>query len=76
MISVGALFLGVLNIAIVVALLLLLGLLIVWLIRAFGWPTPDAQVQKVYLLLVLLIAIYMLVALLLGMPSVSVLPFR
>jgi uncharacterized Tic20 family protein len=80
--AISGLILGVINIGIVVALLLILGLAIVWLIKAFGGPELDPQIKKFYLLFVLLVAIYMLVALIFGMPSVRILgsgsvpPFR
>jgi hypothetical protein len=66
--------LGVINIAIVAALLLLLGALVVWLFKLFGFAPPDQQVQRIYLLVVLLIVIYMIAALLLGMPSLHIVP--
>lgn len=74
--SIGGLILGVINIAIVVALLLLFGLLVVWLIKVFEGQPFDPQIRKFYLIFVMLIAIYMLVALVLGLPSMHVLPFR
>jgi hypothetical protein len=69
--TLGAILLGIINIAIVVAFLVLIGLVIVWFMSYLGFPIP-AQVQKVFMIIVALIALYMLVALLLGLP----LPFR
>lgn len=59
--------LGVINIAIYVGFLILVGLLIVWLLSLAGVTVPD-QIRKVYLFIVAAIAIYMLVALLFGLP--------
>jgi hypothetical protein len=69
--TLGAILLGIINIAIVIAILVLIGLVIVWFMGYLGFPIP-AQVQKVFMIIVALIALYMLVALLLGLP----LPFR
>jgi hypothetical protein len=73
--SISGILLGLINIAIVVVLLLLVGAVAVWLLSWLGFAIP-ANVQKLYLALVALIALYMIVALLLGLPSVSVMPFR
>lgn len=69
MISLGGLLLGIINIAIVLAILVLVGALVVWIAGIFQWPIPWT-VQRLYLLIVLLIGLYMLVALMLGMPSI------
>jgi hypothetical protein len=71
MISLTAILLGIINIAIVVAILVLIGLVIVWFMGYLGFPIPG-QIQRVFMIIVALIALYMLVALLLGLP----LPFR
>jgi len=63
----GAIILGVINIAIVVAILVLIGALIVMVAAWFEWPIAW-NVQRLYLLVVMLIALYMVVALLLGLP--------
>lgn len=65
------LLLGLINIAIVIAILVLIGAIILWVMGMLGWPVP-AQVQKLYLAVVALIALYMLIAMLLGMPVVHV----
>jgi len=57
--------LGLLNIAIVLVILVLIGAIIMWVMNTLGWPVP-ANVQKLYLAVVALIALAMLVALLLG----------
>lgn len=67
--SLSGLVLGVINIAIVVAVLLLVGAIIVWFASKIGWDVPD-MVRKGYIAVVALIALYMLVALLFGIPTV------
>jgi hypothetical protein len=71
MVSVGGVLLGIINIAITVAILVLVGLVIVWFMSWLNFSIP-ANVQKVYMVIVALIALYMIVALLLGLP----LPFH
>lgn len=68
------LILGLINVAIVATLLLLLGLGIVWLIKVFGFADPGPQARRAWMLLILLVAIYMLIALVAGMPSLHVVP--
>ena len=68
MISITGLLLGVLNIFIVVAVLLLIGALIEWLARLVFNITMDPLVRRLYLGVVGLIAIYLFVRLLLGVP--------
>jgi hypothetical protein len=68
--SLGGLLLGVINIAIVVAVFLLVGALVLWFFN--WWQTEVPQiVQRCYLAVVFLIALYMLAALLLGLPSIG-----
>jgi len=72
-ISIGGILLGLVNIAIVVVLLLLVGAIAWWILTALvKWSVP-ANVQQLYLALVALIALYMIIALLLGLPSVTIL---
>jgi hypothetical protein len=68
MISLGGILLGLINIAIVIAILLLIGAVILWFMSWMGFPVP-AMVQKGYIAVVALIGLYMLVALLLGVPT-------
>jgi hypothetical protein len=80
MVAIGGVLLGVINIAIVVAILVLIGAIIVMFANWAQFPI-DWNVQRLYLLVVLLIALYMIVALLLGLPSVRIIggdpaPFR
>jgi len=63
----SAILLGVINTAIVVAILLLVGAIIQWGLSYIGVTIPDIVV-KLYIGVVVLIAIYMVVALLLGLP--------
>lgn len=67
--SLSGLILGLLDIAIVVVILVLIGALILWVLTVLGWAPPP-NVQKLYLAVVALIALTMLVALLFGIPSI------
>jgi hypothetical protein len=69
--SLGGLVLGIINVAIVVAILLLVGAIILWFCSWMQIAVPG-NVQKGYLAVVALIALYLIVALLLGMPGVRV----
>jgi hypothetical protein len=69
--SLGGILLGVINIAIVAAVLVLIGAIIVMFAKWMNYSI-DQNVQKLYLLVVLLIVLYMFVALLLGLPSVRI----
>lgn len=69
--SLGGILLGIINIAIVVAILLLVGAIILWFCSWMGIGVP-ANVQKGYIAVVALIALYLIVALLLGIPSVRI----
>ena len=62
------LLLGLINIAIVVAVMVLVGYIVLWLFGLIGFPIP-AMVQKFYMVIVALIALYMIVSLLLGLPT-------
>ena len=72
--SLTGVLLGLINIAIVVAVLVLIGYIILWIMGMLGFPVP-ATVQKIYMLIVALIALYMIVALLLGIPSVRIIGY-
>ena len=63
--TLSGLLLGLLNIAIVLVILVLIGAIIMWVMSTLGWPIPQL-VQRLYLAVVALIALAMLVALLLG----------
>ena len=67
MLSFSGIILGVINIAIYAAILILAGLLILWFCSWFQFEVPQ-QVQRVYMIIVALICLYMLVSLLFGIP--------
>jgi hypothetical protein len=67
--SLTGLLLGLINVAIVVAVLVLIGYIVLWLMEAIGFPVP-VMVQKIFMVIVALIALYMIVSLLLGIPSI------
>ena len=71
MISLTALLLGLINVCIVVVVLLLFGAIIMWIASILGFAVP-ATVQKLYMVIVALVALYMLVALLLGLPVIKI----
>jgi hypothetical protein len=68
--SLTGILLGLINVAIVVAVLILIGYIVVWIFGLIGFGIPD-MVQKMYMVIVALIALYMIVALLLGIPTVK-----
>ena len=67
--SLSGILLGLINIAIVIVILVLIGAIVVWVMGILGWPIPW-NVQRLYLAVVALIALFMLVALLLGIPTI------
>ena len=67
--SLAGIILGLINILIVVVILVLVGALIGWALTALGWG-PPIIVRKLNNAVDALIALYMLVALLLGIPSI------
>jgi hypothetical protein len=69
--SLSGLVLGIINIAIVVAVLLLIGALIEMFMSWMQWPI-SATVRKLYIAVVALIALYMLVALAFGIPTLRI----
>jgi len=69
--SLSGLVLGIINIAIVVVILLLVGAIILWFLGWLSFPVPP-MVQKLYIAVVALIALYMLVALLFGIPTLRI----
>ncbi len=66
--SLSGLILGLINIAILAAIMVLVGAIIVMVAKWFNYSI-DWNVQKLYLLVVLLIVLYHIVALLFGLPS-------
>ena len=69
--SLTGLLLGIINIAIVISILLLIGAVILWFCSWMGLGVP-ANVQKGYIIVVALIGLYMLVSLLLGVPTLRI----
>lgn len=69
--SLTGIVLGVINVAIVVAILLLIGAIILWFCSWMNLTVP-AQVQKGYIIVVALIGLYMLVALVAGIPTIHI----
>jgi len=69
--SLSGLLLGIINIAIVVVILLLIGAIIEWFLTWMGIAV-SAMVRKLYIAVVALIALYMLVALALGIPTLRI----
>lgn len=72
--SLIGLLLGVIDIAIVVAVLLLIGALVEMFMSWMQWGLISATVRKLYIAIVALIALYMLVALIAGAPTFHILP--
>jgi hypothetical protein len=73
--SLSGIILGLINIGIVSAVLVLVGAVIVWVMGLLQFPLP-AQMQRIYLTIVALIALYLLVALIFGIPTVQVIDGR
>lgn len=65
--SISGILLGLINIAIVIAVLIVVGLVIKWIVGILGFPLPPS-LDRIYMVIVLLIALYMIVALLMGAP--------
>ena len=70
--SLGGILLGLVNIAIVVVILLIFGVIALWILRDLLHITPPANLQQLYLALVALIALYMLIALFFSLPSIHI----
>jgi len=69
--SLSGILLGLINVAIVVVILILIGAIAKWILSYLGWG-PPAEVERLYLALVALIALYLIVALLFGLPTVHI----
>lgn len=69
MLSLSGILLGLINIGIVIVILVLVGAIIVWVLGLLQWSVPW-NIQRLYLAVVALIALYLLVALLFGLPMV------
>lgn len=69
--TLAGVLLGLINIAIVIAILVLIGVVAMWIASMLSFAIPY-NVQRIYMVIVALIALYLIVALLLGMPVVHV----
>jgi hypothetical protein len=69
--SLAAILVGLLNCVLLAAVLVLLGAIVAWVAGLFSWPIPW-NIQRIYLLIVLLIFIICVVSLLLGSPMVHI----
>jgi len=70
--SLLGILLGLIDIAIVVAIFMLIGAIIMWVIGALSWPPPTTTVQKGYIAVVALIALVMIIKLLAGVPGIHI----
>ena len=64
------LLVGVMNCVILAAVLVLIGAICVWIASIFEWPIPW-NIQRIFLLIVLLIFIVCVIGLLVGEPMVT-----
>ena len=71
--SLTGILLGLINVAVVVAVLILVGYVVMWILGIIGFPVPE-NVQKIYMVIIALVALYMIVSLLLGIPSIRIIP--
>ena len=65
--SLSGVLLGLINIAIEIAILVLIGLIVVWFASWLGFAIPE-NIQRVYMVIVALIALYLIIALVFGLP--------
>jgi len=71
--SIVGILVGLLNCVLLAAILLLIGAIIQWIAAAFQWPIPD-NVQRIFLLIVLLVFIICAISLVVGEPMIHFLP--
>lgn len=69
--SIGGILLGLINIAIVVVLLLLIGALGWFILSKLTW-VPSSEIRTLFIALVALVALYMLVALFFGLATIRI----
>jgi hypothetical protein len=67
--TVAGILLGILNCIVLAAILVLVGAIIAWVAAMFEWPIPW-NIQRIFLLIVLLTFIICAVSLLVGTPMV------
>lgn len=65
----------ILNCVLLAAVLVLVGAIIVWVASIFEWPIPW-NIQRIFLLIVLLIFIICVITGLVGTPMVHFIPMR
>ena len=65
--SLTGVLLGLINIAIYIAILVLIGLIVVWFAGWLSFSIPE-NIQRVYMVIVALIALYLIIALVFGLP--------
>jgi hypothetical protein len=70
--SLSGVILGLINIALVVVILMLVGVVIKWGIKWLFSHDTDPMMDKLYVAAVGLIALYMVVAMIFGIPSIHV----
>ena len=68
--SLSAVVLGLINIALVVVILLLVGVVVKWGIKWLFGKDTDPMMDKLYVAAIGLIALYMVVAMIFGIPSI------
>ena len=69
--ALGSILLGLLDAVIVAIVLVLVGAILVWIADLFRFPIPW-EIQRLYLLLVMVILVYLFAAVLFGMPAVHI----
>lgn len=67
-VSVAGIVLGLVNVAIVVVFLLLIGIAVWWVFQSWITPLPQ-DMRKLYIALVALVALYMILAIFFGLPT-------
>ena len=70
--SLSGVVLGLINIALVVVILLLVGVVVKWGIKWLFNHDTDLMMDKLYIAAVGLIALYMVVAMIFGIPSIRI----
>ena len=70
--SLSGIILGLINIALVVVILLLVGVVVKWGIKWLFNHDTDPMMDKLYIAAVGLIALYMVVAMIFGIPSIRI----
>ena len=73
--SVFGLLIGILNCVLLAAVLVLIGAIIVWVASMFSWPIPW-NIQRIFLLIVLIIFVICALSDLFGYPMVHVFSAR